>query len=283
MFEAERGPAAPDRCRTETVVSEWTDREDRQRIASAEYEHIMRSPAPAAISAYIDAGVIGFVFGEMWRRGVLTPRDRRWVTLACVGMAGADTPMETHTYAALRSGELTAEEVDEFLLFFGTQAGWPKGSAMLAHVLAAMAKVAEEDGDTMTLPAFVPWTDPVPDDARRARGEAAYEAVHGAPPRPPGTAFQGVADLDFLHGEVWTRDEHLTRRDRRLVAISCCAAVGIDAETTDQLESALRSGDLTFVELQEVVVHIAVYLGWIVARRLDGLLVDAAVATGTAG
>ena len=61
----------------------------------------MTTPAPPAIGAYIDAGVIGFVFGEMWRRGVLTPRDRRWVTLACVGVAGAPVPMETHTYAAL--------------------------------------------------------------------------------------------------------------------------------------------------------------------------------------
>ena len=82
-------------------VSEWTDRDQRQADAAAQYEHIMTTPAPPAIGAYIDAGVIGFVFGEMWRRGVLTPRDRRWVTLACVGAADAPVPMETHTYAAL--------------------------------------------------------------------------------------------------------------------------------------------------------------------------------------
>ena len=70
-------------------TSEWTDRNQRQADAAAQYEHIMTTPAPPAIGAYIDAGVIGFVFGEMWRRGVLTPRDRRWVTLACVGVAGA--------------------------------------------------------------------------------------------------------------------------------------------------------------------------------------------------
>ena len=94
---------------------------------------------------------------------------------------------------------------------------------------------------------------------------------------------QGVADLDYLYGEIWSRDEHLSRRDRRLIAISCCAAVGIDTETTAQLESALRSGDLAFEELQEAVVHIAVYLGWIVARRVDQLLVEAATTTGTGG
>ena len=73
-------------------MSEWTDRDDRQRVAHAEYEHIMCAPGPAPVSAYIDGGVIGFVFAEMWRRGVLTPRDRRWITLACVGMADAPCP-----------------------------------------------------------------------------------------------------------------------------------------------------------------------------------------------
>ena len=242
-------------------MSEWTDRDARRRDADAQYEHIMRSPAPTAVSAYMDVGVVGFVFGEMWRRGGLTPRDRRWITLSCVGMADASVPMETHTYAALRSGEVTTEEIDEFVLFFGTQAGWPKGSALLAHVLAAVGTIAAEDGEELQLPRFVPWADPTDDDARRARGAAAYVGVHGEDPAPTRTVFGGVGELDFLYGEVWSRDEHLTRRDRRLVAITCAAALGIDTEMTEQLGAALRSGDLTFEELQEVVLHIAVYLG----------------------
>ena len=136
-------------------MSEWTDRNRRQADAAAQYEHIMTTPAPPAIGAYIDAGVIGFVFGEMWRRGVLTPRDRRWVTLACVGVAGAPVPMETHTYAALNSGDVTNEEIDEFLLFFGTQTGWPRGSAMNQWIITAMQKIAEERGEA--------W----PDDTKR--------------------------------------------------------------------------------------------------------------------
>jgi 4-carboxymuconolactone decarboxylase len=256
-------------------VSEWADREDRLGDARAQYEHVMRMPAPAPMGAFVDAGVVGFVFGEMWRRGGLSPRDRRWITLACVGMADAAVPMETHTYAALKSGEVTAEELDEFVLFFATQAGWPKGSALLAHVMAAMGKIAAEDGVAMQLPEFVPWADPVDDDERRARGAAAYEAVHGVAAPAARTVFGGLGELDFLHGEVWTRDEFLTRRDRRLVALTCSAALGVDTETTALLAAALRTGELSFEELQEVVLHIAVYLGWIVARRLDQLLVAA--------
>lgn len=254
-------------------MSDWTDRDERQRVAAEEYEHIMTTPAPPAMGAYIDAGVIGFVFGEMWRRGVLTPRDRRWITLACVGVAGAPVPMETHTYAALNSGDITNEEIDEFLLFFGTQTGWPRGSAMNQWILAAMAKIAEERGEELRLPRYVPWADPVDDDTRRARGEAAYESVHGVAPPPATTAFRGRAYYDYLYGEVWTRAEHLTRRDRRLIAISCSAELGVDEEIAEHLEAALRHRELTYEELQEAVVHIAVYLGWSVARHLDDLLV----------
>ena len=168
-------------------MSEWSNRDDRQRDAKVQYEHIMTTPAPPAMGAYIDAGVIGFVFGEMWRRGALSPRDRRWITLACVGAADAPIPMETHTYAALNSGDVTNEEIDEFLLFFGTQMGWPKGSAMNTHILGAMAKIAAERGEEMQLPRFVPWADPIDDDERRARGEAAYADVHGVAPVPART------------------------------------------------------------------------------------------------
>lgn len=261
-------------------MSEWTDRDVRQRDAAAEYEHIMTTPAPPAMGAYIDAGVIGFVFGEMWRRGVLTPRDRRWITLACVGVAGAPIPMETHTYAALNSGDVTNEEIDEFLLFFGTQTGWPRGSAMNQWILTAMAKIAEERGEEMQLPRFVPWTGPVDDDVRRERGETAYKDVHAVTAPPAKTAFRGRAYYDYLYGEVWTRDEHLTRRDRRLIAISCCAELGVDEEITDHLEAALRNRELTYEELQEAVMHIAVYLGWPVARHLDDLLVAVAERVG---
>ena len=261
-------------------MTEWTDRDERQRIAAAEYEHIMTTPAPPPVNVYTDAGVIGFVFGEMWRRGVLTPRDRRWITLACVGAAYAPLPMETHTYAALNSGDVTTEEIDEFLLFFATQMGWPKGSAMNTHIFNAMAKIAEERGEEMQLPRYVPWTDPVDDDVRRARGEAAYAEVHGVAPPPVTTAFRGRGYYDYLYGEVWTRDGLLTRRDRRLIAISCSASMSVDEEITEHLEAALGNRELTYAELQELVMHVAVYLGWIVARHLDDLLVAAASHTG---
>ena len=264
-------------------TSEWTDRDARQADARAEYEKIMTTPGPDPTGAYIDAGVIGFVFGEMWRRGVLTPRDRRFITLSCVGAMGADIPIETHSWAAVNSGDLTVEEFDEFVLHFGTQLGWPKASAMNMQMMLAAFKLAEQAGKEPQPLDFEPWTDPADDDERRARGEAAYREVHGADAPPAPTAFRGRAYLDYLYGEVWTRGRFLSRRDRRIISICCCGTVGVDSETREHLRAALATGDLTYEELQELVVHYAVYVGWPLGRHLDDLLFEAAADVGAIG
>lgn len=152
----------------------WADRDERQAAARAEYEHIMTTPSPEPSSAYIDVGVIGFVFGEMWRRGVLTARDRRWITLSCLGSTGSSYPIETHVWAALNSGDINPEEFDEFVLHFATQLGWPKASVLSMHGAIAMTKLAQQRGEEIPSIRFVPWTDPVAVEERHARGDAAY-------------------------------------------------------------------------------------------------------------
>jgi len=256
-------------------MSEWSNRDERRADARAEYERIMTTPSPDPMGAYIESGVIGFVFGEMWRRGVLTARDRRFITLSCVGAAGAITPIETHVWAALNSGDLTYVEFDEFVLHVGTQLGWPKASVMQMHGMMSAFRLAEERGVELEAHDFELWVEPVDDDTRRQRGEEAYRAVHGDPSPPATTAFRGRSYLDYLYGEIWTRGRHLTRRDRRIVSICCAASVGVDEEVSQHLVSALRLGELTREELEELVVHYAVYLGWPLGRRLDDLLLAA--------
>jgi 4-carboxymuconolactone decarboxylase len=240
-------------------MTEFTDRDDRQAKARAEYERIMTSESPDPTGAYIESGVIGFVFGEMWRRGVLTARDRRFITLSCVGAAGATTPIETHVWAALNSDDLTYAEYDEFVLFFGTQLGWPKASVMMMHGMMSAFRLSDERGTPLEQHDFERWLDPTDDESRRRRGEAAYLDVHGVAAPPASTAFRGRGYLDFLYGEVWSRTKYLTRRDRRIVSICCSAAAGIDEEASEQVRAALAMGDLTYEELQELVLHYAVH------------------------
>ena len=264
------------------TMSEFSNAEERRAAARAEYERIMTTDSPDPNGAYIESGVIGFVFGEMWRRGVLTARDRRFVTLSCVGAAGALTPIETHVWAALNSDDLTYAEFDEFVLHFATQLGWPKASVMTMHGVMAAFRLADERNEPLEQHDFEWWADPVEDGTRRQRGEAAYLAVHGVPSAPAPTAFRGRSYLDFLYGEIWTRERNLTRRDRRIISICCTAAAGVDEETSEHVRAALAMEELTYEELQELVVHYAVYLGWALGRRLDDLVYEAACAAGLA-
>lgn len=264
------------------TMTEFRNADERREIAQAEYERIMTTPGPGPMGAYIETGVIGFVFGEMWRRGVLTARDRRFITLCCVGAADTHTPIETHVWAALNSGDLSYAEYDEFVLHFGTQLGWPKASIMSMQGMTAAFRLAEERGEDLEPHDFELWADPVDENVRRQRGEDAYEAVHGRPPPPAPTAFRGRSYLDFLYGEIWTRTKYLTRRDRRIITICCAAAVGVDQEADEHIRAALALGDLSYEELQELVVHYAVYLGWALGRRLDDIVYRAARDAGLA-
>jgi 4-carboxymuconolactone decarboxylase len=93
-----------------------------------------------------------------------------------------------------------------------------------------------------------------------------------APPPEAQTIFRGLAFFDYLYGEIWTRPT-LSRRERRIISL-CCAA-SVDHDTDAHAYAALKSGDLSFEELQEVLLHFATYEGWLRGARLDDTVVAA--------
>ncbi|MQY21452.1 carboxymuconolactone decarboxylase family protein [Nocardia macrotermitis] len=84
---------------------------------------------------YQGAGILNFVFGEMWQRPGLGMKERRLITVACVAFQDAPYPIMSHVYAALKSRDLSFTEMDEFALHFAAYSGWPKAS-YLSQVIA---------------------------------------------------------------------------------------------------------------------------------------------------
>ncbi len=117
------------------------DPQERWEIGTANYDSVMTFPPPPAPSSFVDGGIKNFVFGEMWKRPGLDQRSRRWITLSCVGACDAPYPIATHVYAALNAGDATYEEMDEFVLQFAYELGWPKGSVMQAALEAMWTRV----------------------------------------------------------------------------------------------------------------------------------------------
>ncbi|HME71312.1 MAG TPA: carboxymuconolactone decarboxylase family protein [Myxococcota bacterium] len=99
---------------------------------------------------------------------------------------------------------------------------------------------------------------------RRERGVAAFERVMGfKPPALPGDVFLD-ATLDHLFADVWTRPG-LSVRDRRIVTLTVLICLGHEATLKLHLSAAIRTGQLTEAEIDELVLHVAHYGGWPVA------------------
>ncbi len=117
----------------------------KQRIAAgaANFTAVMICPPPPPVTPYFEGGILNFVFGEMWMRPGLDQRARRWVTLVGVADSSSSTPIRTHTYAAMKSGNATVEEMQEFVLQYAIHGSWPKASVMQAVVIEMGERVSK--------------------------------------------------------------------------------------------------------------------------------------------
>lgn len=67
---------------------------------------------------------------------------------------------------------------------------------------------------------------------------------------------------DVLFGEVWSREEQLSPRDRSIVTVTALMAGGVlDSSLKFHIENAKRHG-VTQEEMAEILTHAAFYAGW---------------------
>ena len=67
---------------------------------------------------------------------------------------------------------------------------------------------------------------------------------------------------DILFGEVWAREQKLSKRDRSLITVSALMASGIlDSSLKYHISHAKKNG-ITKTEIAEILTHAAFYAGW---------------------
>ena len=79
-----------------------------------------------------------------------------------------------------------------------------------------------------------------------------------------GTFAPKFAELndDILFGDIWSRENQLSLRDRSLVTVTALMAQGLtDSSFKYHLESAKKNG-ITREEIAEILTHAAFYAGW---------------------
>ena len=221
-----------------------------------------------------EAALLEFVFGEVWSRPGLSQRNRRWIALTCASAADMVGPIEANVYAALASGDMTLEELQEFVLHFAVYCGWPKASFVEQVIWKQQFALNQERG----LPApemriVEPWNPGQDPETRLRNGERCFADINLVPPPGRTSPYTAAGILNFVFGEVWQRPG-LSVRDRRFITLAC---VGVDdalLPIQSHFYSALKSRDVSLEEGRELVLHFAAYAGWPKASLLDQVVTE---------
>jgi 4-carboxymuconolactone decarboxylase len=84
------------------------------------------------------------VFGRVWARDELSPRDRSLITVAALVTLGREEQLKSHVRRALDNG-VTQEELVEIATHLAFYAGWPAAMSA-AMVMKSIIEDAGGDG-----------------------------------------------------------------------------------------------------------------------------------------
>ena len=190
------------------------------------------------------------LYGEVWKRPGLTPRDRSIVTIAALIARDLTLPMPYYFNQALDNG-VKPSEISEIITHLAFYAGW-------ANAFAAVGPARDVFAQRGIGPDQVPLASPplLPlDEAAEAERAARVGQQFGA-------VAPGVVQYttDVLFRDLWLRPD-LAPRDRSLVTVSALIASGQVAQIPYHLNRAMDNG-LTQEQAAEVVTHLAFYVGW---------------------
>ena len=188
------------------------------------------------------------LFGEVWLREQLKPRDRSLITVSALVSTGKAAQIGGHVGRALDNG-VKPEEIGELVTRLALYTGWPNAISAVQEV----KKVFDERGIASVSESTAPRIalDPAAEAARAAR-----VAQTVAPTAP------GLAELTdrVLFGDLWQRPD-LSPRDRSLVTMAALIAIGQPEQLPFHANRAMDNG-LTKEEASEVALHLAFYAGW---------------------
>jgi len=102
------------------------------------------------------------------------------------------------------------------------------------------------------------------DKERRERGLKMFNEVYGGivpvpPPDKQGAFFHQT--IDQLFAETWSRP-NMSIKERRLVALGAVAALGETEMFEIQIRAALKKGELTKAQVEDMVLFLPAYISY---------------------
>jgi 4-carboxymuconolactone decarboxylase len=238
-------PVSPERAEQPPVPDQRPSRPADQPAAA---ERRPSGPRQQRLAPGLAALTDDVLYGDVWRRPELSPRDRSLVTMSVLIATGKTEQLAGHLGRGLDNG-VTPSEASGLLAHLAVYCGWPSAvSALEVYEGVYTARKV----DTTSLRAIAP---PLPasrsDDARARTLTAELGSV--AP------KFVELTD-DVVFDDLWRRPD-LSVGDRSLVTIAALAAMGDDDQLDPYLRRGIESG-LTRAQIAEALTHLGFYAGW---------------------
>ena len=190
------------------------------------------------------------LFGDLWKRPGLTPRDRSIVTVAALIARNQPIELRFQIGLALEHG-VKPSELSEIITHPAFYSGW--GNAMAAVHVAKEVFEGHNIG-AQQLPSASPTLLPLDEATEAKRATNVAQQMGAIMP----ALVQYTTDVLFR--DLWLRPD-LAPRDRSLVTVSALVAAGQVAQITFHLNRAMDNG-LTQTEAAEAIAHLAFYAGW---------------------
>lgn len=186
------------------------------------------------------------LYGDVWRRGELSLRDRSLVTIASLIATGKTAQLAGHLGRGLDNG-LVPGETSGLLAHLAVYCGWPNAVSALAVYEQVYTARAIDVGPLRAVSTRLPagTSDALP---------GASDAVAARAPK--------FAQLtrDVVFDDLWRRSD-LAPRDRSLATIGALVAMGDASQLPFYVRRGLGAG-LTHAQIAEAVTHLGFYAGW---------------------
>ena len=92
---------------------------------------------------------VDHLFGEVWNEGSLTVKERRLMLIGMAAGSGLEDVAGLQLDAAVRLGELDADDLRTIVVFLAHYAGWPRAAKLNTEVEKIIARIpaASDDPD----------------------------------------------------------------------------------------------------------------------------------------
>jgi 4-carboxymuconolactone decarboxylase len=246
-------PMSPDGTGRTPERSQVTPGQPSQPVSQPQGGSRPSGPVQQRIAPGLAALTDDVLFGDVWLRPELSPRDRSLVTIAVLIATGKPAQLAGHLGRALTNG-VQPGEASGLLAHLAIYCGWP--SAVSALEVYGQVYTARKIDTTALRTMAAPL--PVP-ASEAARAKALSGELGAVAPK-----FAQLTN-DVVFGDLWRRPD-LSVRDRSLVTIAVLAAMGDEEQLHPYLNRAIESG-LTQAQITEALTHLAFYAGWPKAAR----------------